>query len=140
MYKSKGYRKLGRTADHRKSLLRNLTTDLIMHGRIETTVEKAKEVRKYAEKTITLAKRNQDKPNRKHYVQSRLQLKYELEPNKYTEKLEPTGRSVIKVLFDDVVPQMQERNGGYTRIIKTGTRRGDNAEMAILELVTNENK
>lgn len=140
MYKSKGYRKLGRTADHRKSLLRNLTTDLIMNGRIETTVEKAKEVRKWAEKTITLAKRNQDKTNRKHYVQGRVQLKYELQPNQYTQKLEPTGRSVTQVLFDDIVPMMNERNGGYTRIIKIGTRRGDNAEMAILELVNDENK
>lgn len=135
MYKSKGYRKLGRRADHRKALLRNLTSELIMNGRIETTVDKAKEVRKWAEKTITLAKRNSDRPNRKHYVQGRLQPLYEMVPNKYTEKLEPTGRSVIKVLFEDIVPQMEDRQGGYTRIIKTGTRRGDNAEMAIIELV-----
>ncbi len=140
MYKSKGYRKLGRVSAHRKALLRNLTTELIMNRRIETTVEKAKEVRKWAEKTITLAKRNQDRPNRKHYVQGQLQLVYELVPNKYSEKLEPTGRSVTQVLFEDIIPLMNDRQGGYTRITKIGTRRGDNAEMAILELVIDENK
>lgn len=140
MYKSKGYRKLGREADHRKALLRNLTSELFMNGKVETTVEKAKELRKWAEKTITLAKRNVDKPNRKHFVQGRLQSVYELVENENTQKLEPTGRSVIKVLFDDIVPAMQERNGGYTRIIKIGTRRGDNAEMAVIELVMDENK
>ncbi len=136
MFKSKGYRKLGRTSDHRKAMLRNLTTELFMNGRIETTVQKAKEVRKYAEKTITLAKNNCDRPNRKHYVQGRLQPVREQEFNEQTDKYEATGRSVFAVLFDDLVPQYKERNGGYTRIIKTGTRRGDNAEMAVLELVT----
>ena len=121
MYKSKGYRKLGRTSAHRKALLRNQTTDLIMNGRIETTVEKAKEVRKYAEKTITLAKKNTLASRR--MARNNLQL------------VSDENGTVLQKLFNEIGPKYADRNGGYTRIIKTGTRRGDNAEMAILELV-----
>ena len=122
MYKSKGYRKLGRTSAHRKALLRNQTTDLFMNGRIETTVEKAKEVRKYAEKTITLAKKNTLASRR--MARNNLQL-----------VSDENGTTVLQKLFNEIGPKYADRNGGYTRIIKTGTRRGDNAEMAIIELV-----
>jgi len=122
MYKSKGYRKLQRTSAQRKALLRGLTTDLIVKGKLETTVAKAKEVRRTTEKMITLGKR-QD-------IHARRQAA------SYLNKVEATPKQdAVQFLFDDVAPKYQDRKGGYTRIIKTGTRRGDSAEMAIIELV-----
>ena len=123
MYKSKGYRKLGKDSAHRKSLLRNQTTDLIMNGQITTTVEKAKEVSKYTEKTITLAKKNTLASRRN--AAKKLQL----------VKDEESNQTVLQKLFNEVGPKYADRNGGYTRIIKIGTRRGDNAELAVIELV-----
>jgi large subunit ribosomal protein L17 len=118
MYKSKGYRKLGRTSSQRKALLRNQTTDLLVHGSIITTVEKAKEVRKVAEKTITMGKKG-----------DRRAAAY-LQPVQISD-----SQTVLQKLFDEIAPGYAERNGGYTRIIKIGTRRGDNAELAKIELV-----
>ncbi|MBC2576410.1 50S ribosomal protein L17 [Peptostreptococcus canis] len=110
------YRKLGRETAHRNLMLRNLVTSLLREGRIETTVTRAKETRRMAEKMITLAKRGD--------LHARRQvLAYILD------------ETVVKNLFDDIAPKYAERNGGYTRILKKGPRRGDNAEMAIIELV-----
>ena len=110
------YRKLGRETSHRNLMLRNLVTDLLRNGRIETTVTRAKETRRMAEKMITLAKRGD--------LHARRQvLAYILE------------EEVVKTLFDEIAPKYAERNGGYTRIIKKGPRRGDGAEVVILEIV-----
>ena len=110
------YRKLGRVTSHRNLMLRNLVTDLLRCGRIETTVTRAKETRRMAEKMITLAKRGD--------LHARRQvLAYVLE------------EEVVKTLFEEIAPKYAERNGGYTRMIKKGPRRGDGAEVVILELV-----
>ena len=111
-----GSRKLGRTSDHRKAMLRAMVTYLLENGRIETTVTRAKEVRSAAEKMITIAKGGDLHSKRQvlSYV---------------------TKEAVVKKLFDEIAPKYKETNGGYTRIIKTGPRRGDAAEMAIIELV-----
>lgn len=109
-------RKLGRQSAHRKALFRNLVTALFKYGKIETTEIKAKEARSLAEKLITLAKKG-DLHSR------RLAAEVITEP------------AVLQKLFDEVAPRYQERNGGYTRILKLGPRRGDAAPMVILELV-----
>ena len=111
-----GTRKLGRTSDHRKAMLRAMVTYLLENGRIETTVTRAKEVRAMAEKMITTAKTND--------LHSKRQVLAYV-----------TKEDVVKKLFDDIAPKYADINGGYTRIIKTGPRRGDAAEMAIIELV-----
>ena len=110
------YRKLGRTSSQRKAVLRDLTTDLIINEAIVTTEARAKEIRKTVEKMITLGKRGDLHARRQvlAYVQEEL---------------------VVKNLFDNVAPKYAERNGGYTRMIKKGPRRGDGAEIVILELV-----
>ncbi len=109
-------RKLGRTSDHRKAMLRGMVTFLLENGKIETTVTRAKEVRSEAEKIITLGKKDDLHSKRQVFA--------------YVTK-----ESVSKKLFDEIAPNYKERNGGYTRIIKVGPRRGDAAEMAIIELV-----
>jgi len=111
-----GTRKLGRPTDHRKAMLRAMVTYLIEEGKIETTVTRAKEVRSVTEKMITVAKR--DDLHSKRQVFSFI-----------------TKEDVAKKLFDEVAPKYKERNGGYCRIIRIGPRRGDAAEMAIIELV-----
>ncbi|MBR3001507.1 MAG: 50S ribosomal protein L17 [Oscillospiraceae bacterium] len=111
-----GSRKLGRTSDHRKAMLRAMVTYLIDNGKIETTVSRAKEVRSMTEKMITLGKEGSLHSKRQVYS--------------YVTK-----ESVAKKLFDEVAPKYADRNGGYTRITKTGPRRGDAAEMAVIELV-----
>lgn len=111
-----GTRKLGRSSDHRKAMLRAMVTYLLENGRIETTVTRAKEVRSMAEKMITTAKTND--------LHSKRQVLAYV-----------TKEDVVKKLFDEISPKYAERNGGYTRIIKIGPRRGDAAEMAIIELV-----
>ncbi|MBE6853015.1 MAG: 50S ribosomal protein L17 [Ruminococcus sp.] len=111
-----GTRKLGRTTDHRKAMLRAMVTYLLENGQIETTVTRAKEVRAVAEKMITLGKKND--------LHSKRQVLAYV-----------TKESVVKSLFDDIAPKYAERNGGYTQIIKIGPRRGDAAEMAIIKLV-----
>ncbi len=111
-----GYRKLGRTSAHRKSMLRNLVTDLLREGRITTTDTRAKEARRQAEKMITLAKRGD------------LHARRQVLAYVYDE-------TVVTKLFDEIAPKYADRQGGYTRILKLGPRRGDNAEMVFLELV-----
>jgi len=115
-----GYRKLGRDSEHRIALLRNLSCDLIENGRIETTVPKAKELRRYIEKIITRAKVNDLNTHR--YVYSKLGS------NK-------RAKAATKKVIEEIAPKFENRNGGYTRIIKTRFRRGDAAEMCIIEFV-----
>lgn len=111
-----GYRKLGRPTAHRKAMLRNLVTDLFREGRISTTECRAKEARREAEKLITLAKRGD-----LHARRQALAYIYD--------------ESVVTKLFDEIAPKYADRNGGYTRILKLGPRRGDSAEVVFLELV-----
>ena len=111
-----GTRKLGRASDHRDAMLRILVTSLLENGKIETTVEKAKETRCMAEKMITLGKTNT--------LHSRRQALAYI-----------TKEDVVTKVFAEIAPKYADRNGGYTRIMKLGPRRGDCAEMAIIELV-----
>ena len=111
-----GTRKLGRATDHRKAMLRAMVTFLLENGQIETTVTRAKEVRAVAEKMITIGKNDDLHSKRQVFA--------------YVTK-----ESVAKKLFDEIAPKYADKNGGYTRIIKTGPRRGDAAEMAIIQLV-----
>ena len=111
-----GTRKLGRTSDHRKAMLRGMVTYLIENGQIETTVTRAKEVKAMAEKMITIAKDSSLHSKRQVYSYI-------------------TKESVAKKLMEEVAPKFADKNGGYTRVIKTGPRRGDAAEMCIIELI-----
>ena len=111
-----GTRKLGRTTDHRKAMIRGMVTYLFENGKVETTVTRAKEVRAMAEKMITIAKDNS--------LHARRQVLAYV-----------TKEDVVKNLFDVIAPRYADVNGGYTRITKTGARRGDAAEMCIIELV-----
>ena len=111
-----GSRKLGRTSDHRKAMLRAMVTYLFENGRIETTVTRAKEVRAVAEKMVTLGK--SDDLHAKRQIFSFVTLE-----------------DVAKKLIDDIAPRYIQRQGGYTRIVRTGPRRGDNAERAVIELI-----
>ena len=114
-HKKKG-RKLGRTSAHRKAMLANMAIALFQHERIKTTEPKSKELRRTAEKLITLAKRG------------------DLHARRVAAR-KVHNKKVLKKLFDDIGPRYTERNGGYTRIIKTGTRFGDGASMSVIELV-----
>ena len=111
-----GHRKLGRNKEHRIATLRNLASALFAHERITTTLANAKELRSYAERLITRA--------RKDTVHARRIVARDIQ-----------DRALLKRLFDDIAPRYVDRPGGYTRILKTEPRRGDAAEMAIIELV-----
>jgi large subunit ribosomal protein L17 len=111
-----GTRKLGRPTDQRKAMLRSLVTNFLKYGKIQTTVTRAKETRILAEKMITLGKRGD--------LHARRQALSFI-----------TEEEVVKNVFDNIAPKYTERNGGYTRMYKLGPRRGDAAEMVILELV-----
>lgn len=166
-------RKLGRPADQRKALLRNQVTNLIWHGRIETTLSRAKEVRSAAERLITLAIREcehtveatktlnnekgqevtitvkNDSPSRLHARRLIMAYLYEIKAEKkddeskaeYRARTKDVKHPCVEKLFAEIGPKYKKRNaekgcaGGYTRIIKKGPRRGDAAEMVILELV-----
>lgn len=109
-------RKLGRTSSHRQAMFRNQVTSLFEHGRIKTTLAKAKELRPIAEKLITRGR--QDTVHARRLVGRWVQ-----------------NRTVLRKLFEEVAPRFSDRPGGYTRILKLGPRTGDAAEMAFLELV-----
>ncbi len=111
-----GTRKLGRETSHREAMLRNMVTSLLENGKMTTTVTRAKEVRALTEKMITLAK--VDSLHNKRQALAYI-----------------TKEDVVKKLFDEIAPKYKETNGGYCRIIKTEARRGDAAEMCILELI-----
>jgi large subunit ribosomal protein L17 len=114
-----GYRKLGRTSSHRRALLRNLATDLFRHERLKTTMPKARELRPFAERLITLARRDD--------LHARRQVLRQI-----------SDKTVVKKLFDTLGPRFAARPGGYTRALKLGPRPGDGADMAIVELVGSE--
>jgi len=117
------HRKLGRTTPHRIALLRNLTTALFERERIRTTLVKAKEVRPFAERLITLARREDDRLHARRLAARDIQ-----------------DRGVVKKLFDTLGARYATRPGGYTRILRLGPRQGDGAEMALIELVGYEFK
>ena len=129
MNHNKSYRKLGRRSDHRLAMMKNMTISLVNAERIETTVTRAKELRKFVEKMITLGKKYNN---------------FNLENNDERAKAIHLRRQVFAFLrneeavakvFKEIAPKYMDRNGGYTRIIKTDVRRGDSAELAIIELV-----
>lgn len=115
-------RKLGRTTDTRMALLRNMTADVIIHERVETTEAKAKELRSSVDKMITLGKRGD--------LHARRQAAAFL----YNKKTED-DEQILHKLFGEIAERYEDRQGGYTRILKVGPRRGDGANMAIIELV-----
>lgn len=115
------HRKLGRTKEHRRSLLRNLAASLVLHERIRTTLAKAKELRPFAEKLVTLGKKDT------------------LHARRRALSIVPR-KEVITKLFNEISPRFADRQGGYTRILKIGYRRGDGAEMAFIEFVDYEFK
>lgn len=121
MYHGKAGRKLGRTSSHKEAMFRNMVTSVIKHERIRTTDTKAKEIRKIAEKMITLGKRGDLHARRQALAFVR-------------------DKEMVKKLFGELSERYRERNGGYTRIIKAGYRVGDNAPISILELISDEKK
>lgn len=137
MRHGKSGRRLGRNSAHRRAMFRNMVTSLIEHERITTTEAKAKELRRHAEKTISKSLRLGDlltKPKADRTKE---------EQGRYVHALRMAGRMVrtrpvLHKLFNEVAPKLQGRPGGYTRIIKVGRRQGDNAPMAIIELVCRE--
>ena len=124
------YRKLGRTPSQRKAMLRDITTDLFINERIVTTEARAKEVRSTAEKMITLGKRGDLHARRQAAAFVRNEVASVREENE-----EVVIESALQKLFNDIAPRYTDRQGGYTRILKTEPRRGDAAPMVILELV-----
>lgn len=122
-------KKLNRDSDHRRALRMNLATELLTHGRIKTTLHKAKFVQGPAERLITIAKRglakSEEKGDETIALHARRQVASRLNNN----------RILVTKVFDELAPLYAERNGGYTRILKLGPRKGDNAEMALIELV-----
>ena len=123
-----GYRKLGRVTEHRIAMLRNQASALIEHERIETTVPRAKELRPFVERIISIAKRSLDAPKgSSRAVTARRRVSADI-----------ADREVVTKLFDTIAPRYTERPGGYTRILRLGHRRGDAADVAQIELVGSE--
>lgn len=169
MRHKKAGRKLGRTTSHREAMLRNMVCSLIEHGRITTTVPKAKEARRLAEKVITIAKKGnaalaevegQLPALKEEGAKLRQQLEgaSEDQAKNIRKQIERVGgkiaalqakgthyrrlalknlhqKNVVKELFEDVAPRYADRQGGYTRVLKAGYRKGDNAPIALFELV-----
>ena len=126
------YRKLGRTSSQRKAMLRDLTTDLLINESIVTTEARAKEIRQTVEKMLTLGKRGDLHARR----QAAAFVRNEIASENFDEATEKySSQTALQKLFDEIAPRYAERNGGYTRILKTEPRRGDAAPMAIIELV-----
>ena len=121
-----GYRKLGRTSDQRKAMLRDLATSLIVSERIETTEARAKEVRSVVEKLITLGKKG-DLASRRNAAKTLRNVEILNEDD--------STQTALQKLFGEIAERYSERQGGYTRILKCGFRAGDNAPMAYIELV-----
>ncbi len=125
------YRKLGRNSAQRKALMRDLITDLILNGRIETTLFKAKELQRLADRMVTLGKKGDLAARR----QAARLVRFEKEVELNDEGAVVKEQYAIQKLFSEIAPKFAERNGGYTRVLKTGPRRGDSTPMAIIEFV-----
>jgi len=125
--------KLGRTGEHRNAMLANMVCSLIRHRRIETTLSKARAARPVAEKMVTLGKRGTLHSRR--LASARLKYADRKQHGSKEENAKFWQNDVIRILFEEIAPAMKERAGGYTRIIKLGQRRGDAAQLAILEWV-----
>ena len=121
------HRKLGRTSEHRLALLRNQAVSLLRHERIETTVPRAKELRPFVERLITLAKRGLASEEQSKIVHARRLVRREI-----------ADPIVLSKLFDGIAPRFSARAGGYTRLLRIGVRRGDSADVAQVELVGSE--
>ncbi|HXG94085.1 MAG TPA: 50S ribosomal protein L17 [Blastocatellia bacterium] len=144
------HRKLGRTSEHRLALLRNLCTSLIVHERIITTLPKAKELRPFAERAITLGKRalNADAPERALHLRRQAAAYFfsgnanRIPDGGYKRPQAPrtAGVAALDKLFDEIASRFADRQGGYTRILKLGARKGDGAEIALIELIGSEAK
>lgn len=136
MHHLRAARRLNRTSEHRKAMLRNMTASLFEHGTISTTIQKAKEVQRFAEKLITKAKQGTLHARRQTISTLNNRSIYAEEDGKNVRK-----GTVIGKLFSDIAPQYLDRPGGYTRIIKLGkTRLGDNGQLVLLQLVGQEKK
>jgi large subunit ribosomal protein L17 len=119
MRHKKAFRKFGRTPSHRRALFRNLATSLILHERIETTVEKAKDLRRVGEKLVTLGGKNTLHARRQAYAYL-------------------MSKKAVHKLFEEIGPRFEKRPGGYTRVVRSRRRPGDAAELAIIEFVNEE--
>ena len=124
------FRKLNRTASHRRALLRNMATALVLHNRIETTLPKAKELKRVADKLVTLAKKN-TLHARRQAMAYLFAVNREADGN--VGKLTPVHK-----LFTEIAPRYAERNGGYTRVVRTRKRDGDKAQLAVIEFVESD--
>jgi len=120
-------RKLNRSSSHRKALFRNLATSLVLHNRIETTVQKAKELKRVADKLVTLGKRDT--------LHARRQAMQFLQPINRQADGNAQKLTAVHKLFAEIAPRYEERNGGYTRVVRSRKRVGDRAQMAIIEFV-----
>jgi large subunit ribosomal protein L17 len=127
MRHGRAHRKLGRVADHRVAMLRNQAQDLLRHERIRTTVPRAKELRPFVERIITIAKRSLGNGEENRGVTARRLVARDIQ-----------DRAVVVKLFDTIAPRFAERPGGYTRLLRLGYRRGDDAEVAQVELIGSE--
>lgn len=121
------FRKLGTSTSHRRALLRNLATSLVLNNRIETTLPKAKELKRVADKLVTLGKRGD-----LHARRQAMSYLFEVKKN---ETGNVGKREAVHKLFEELAPRFSERAGGYTRVLRTRVRQGDNAQMAIIEFV-----
>ncbi|MDE0396983.1 MAG: 50S ribosomal protein L17 [Candidatus Poribacteria bacterium] len=127
-------RKLGRTSSHRKALFRNQATALFEHEQIRTTIPKCKELRRVAEKLITLAKQG-DLPARRQAAKMLYGTNLHYKPARGENPTALDKHAVLRKLFDDIAPRYQDRNGGYTRIIRGELRKGDGTQMGYIQLV-----
>ena len=125
------YSKMGRNSTQRKALIRDLITDLIINGRIETTLCKAKALQRLADKMVTLGKKGDLAARRQAAKLIRFELAVEVNEDGEVVK----EQYAIQKLFSEIAPKFSDRNGGYTRVLKTGPRRGDSAPMALIEFV-----
>ncbi|MXV74691.1 50S ribosomal protein L17 [Candidatus Poribacteria bacterium] len=127
-------RKLGRTTSHRKALFRNQATALFEHEQIRTTIPKCKELRRVAEKLITLAKQG-DLNARRQAAKMLYGTNLHYKPSRGENPTTLDKQAVLRKLFDDIAPRYQDRNGGYTRIIRGELRKGDGTQMGYIQLV-----
>ena len=131
MRHSKAFRKLGRDVAHRRAMLRNLATSLVIHDQIETTLPRAKELKRIADKLVTLGKT--DTLHRRRQA-----MKYLFAISRESKSGNVQKLTAVHRLFEDIAPRYTDRNGGYTRVVRTRKRDGDKAQMAVIQFVEAE--